>query len=160
MRKFARTAVALVALALVPVGVALATPQKLTVPMDGVTVLNVCSTLPDVITLSGSATLTSDVRVGKDGSVSGKLSANFGGIKGAGLWGAYTANGTVEVPFKVKGPFPASINGPGHFYLLMPGSNNDLKLSVHVKFSVNGNGTISDPKIDIRQLECGTFDLV
>jgi hypothetical protein len=31
---------------------------------------------------------------------------------------------------------------------------------VHVKFSVNGNGSISNPKIEIRQLECGTFDLL
>jgi hypothetical protein len=160
MRRIARTTAALMALALIPVGAALAKPQKVTVPMDGVTVLNVCSTLPDIITLSGSSTLTADARVGKDGSVSGKVSANFGGIKGAGLWGSYTANGTIEVPFKVKDPFPASINGPGHFFLLMPGSNNDLKLSVHVKFSVNGNGSISDPKVEIRQLECGTFDLV
>ena len=160
MRNLTRAAIAAVALLLVPAGLALAKPQKLTVPMDGVQVLNVCSTLPDIITLSGSSTLTADVRVGKDGSVSGKLSANFGGIKGSGLWGSYTANGTVEVPFKVKDPYPASVNGPGHFFLLMPGANNDLKLSVHVKFSVNGNGSISDPKIEIRQLECGTFDLV
>ena len=160
MRTLTRTALAAAALLLVPTAVALAKPQKVTVPMDGVTVLNVCSSLPDVITLTGSATLTADVRVGKDQSVSGKVSANFGGIKGSGLWGSYTANGTVEVPFKVKDPYPASVNGPGHFFLLMPGSNNDLKLSVHVKFSVNGNGTISDPKIEIRQLECGTFDLV
>lgn len=160
MRTLTRTALAAAALLLVPTAIALAKPQKVTVPMDGVTVLNVCSSLPDVITLTGSATLTADVRVGKDQSVSGKVSANFGGIKGSGLWGSYTANGTVEVPFKVKDPYPASVNGPGHFFLLMPGSNNDLKLSVHVKFSVNGNGTISDPKIEIRQLECGTFDLV
>ena len=160
MRTLTRSALAAVALLLVPVGIAIAKPQKVTVPMDGVTVLNVCSTLPDLITLSGSSTLTADARVGKDGSVSGKVSANFGGIKGAGLWGSYTANGTIEVPFKVKDPFPASVNGPGHVFLLMPGSNNDLKLSVHVKFSVNGNGSISDPKIEIRQLECGTFDLI
>jgi len=160
MRSFTRAALATVALLLVPVGVSLAALQKVTVPMDGVTVLNVCSTVPDLITLSGSAVLTTDVRVGRNGSVSGKVSANFGGIKGAGLWGKYTANGTFEVPFKVKDPYPASVVGPGHFFLLQPGANNDLKLSVLVKFSVHGNGTISDPKIEIRQLECGTFDLL
>ena len=160
MRNPIRAVLATAAVLLVPVSVALAAPQKVDVPMDGVPVLNVCSSLPDVLTLSGYATLTADARVGKGGIVSGKVSANFGPVGAAGLWGKYTANGTVEVPFKVKDPFPASVNGPGHFYLLQPGANNDLKLSVHVKFSVNGNGSISDPKIDIRQLECGTFDLI
>src|SRR5215207_2643437 len=73
MRSFTRAALATAALLLVPVGVALAAPQKIDVPMDGVPVLNVCSTLPDVLTLNGYATLTADARVGNGGVVQGKV---------------------------------------------------------------------------------------
>ena len=149
-----------VSLLLVPAATAVAQPQKLTVPMDGVPVLNVCSTLPDVVLLSGAIDLTVDARTQKGGIVSGKVSYNAGGLKGTGLWGSYVGNGTGNVSFKVKDPYPASAGGPGHFFLLMPGANNDLKASFLLKFKVQGNGTVSEPKIEIRQLECGTFDLL
>ena len=160
MSRFTATAAAAIALLLLAAGPAAAQPQKLTVPMDGVPVLNVCSSLPDIVILSGAVDLTVDARTQKGGIVSGKVSYNAGGLKGSGLWGNYVGNGTGNVSFKVKDPYPAKVVGPGHFFLLMPGANNDLKASFLLKFNVHGNGTVSDPKIEVRQLECGTFDLI
>ena len=157
MSKLVRLVVPAVALLLVSVEVAFATPQKVTVPVDGMTVANVCSTLPDLVTLSGAIDVTVNAKLGKGGTVSGKLSFNAGGIKGAGLWGQYVGNGTGEFPFKVADPYPAHITGPGHFFLLMPGANNDLKVSFLMKADVNGNGTVSNVKLEVRQLECGNW---
>src|SRR5438128_2019037 len=94
----------LVAVALCAAVVVVATPVKLSVPVDGLTVPNVCATPPDLVVLSGAMDVTVDTKLETGGLVSGKVSYNAGGIKGQGLNGQYTGNGTGNLTFKVGGP--------------------------------------------------------
>lgn len=125
------------------------------------------ATLPDpcsvdLVTIDGSVHLVTHVTFPKPGNASLGVHLNFKGVKGSGFpSGAnYATNGTAELSAKVRGPFPAGFTMPGHFFLLQSGPANDLKVSYLLKGKINGNGTVTDLTIEIRKLECGSFDLI
>ena len=65
-----------------------------------------------------------------------------------------------EMSGKVNGPFPAGFTMPGHCFMVRAGEGHDLKVSFLLTGKVDGNGTVTDVTIEIRQLECGVFDLL
>jgi len=153
-------ALALGLLSVLGVQAAIAAPQKLSVPVDGLIAPNACADPVDLVVLSGNLDVTVNVKFDQGGKIaSGKVSYNAGGIKGTGANGKYTGNGTGNANFKVGEPLPAQATVPGHFFLLQPGSNNDLKVSFLLKFLVHWDGSVSDPKVEIRQAECGEFKI-
>lgn len=127
------------------------------IPVGG-TLADVCSL--DVVTFSGAVHLNFKVAIKADMASVG-LHLNFQGVQGDGYpSGAhYNGNGTLEASIKVKGPFPAGFTAPGHFFLLRSGEGHDFKASFLLKGKVNGNGALTDLTFEIRQLECGFFDL-
>lgn len=159
MSRLSRPLGGTLAVGLLVAATAVAAPQKLSVPVDGLTVPNVCADPPDAVVLSGDLDVAVNAKVGKGGVVSGKGSYNAGGVKGLGANGKYVGNGTGNFGFKVGEPFPAHVGAPGHFFLLQPGSGNDLRVSFLLHLTVHGDGSVSDPKIEIRKVECGDFGL-
>lgn len=130
-----------------------------TVPVHA-TLPDPCSV--DVVTIDGDVHLVTHVTFPKPGIASLGVHLNFQGVKGSGFpSGAnYATNGTAELSAKVKGPFPAGFTLPGHFFLLQAGPDNDLKVSFLLKGKIHANGTVTDLTIEIRHLECGSFDLI